>query len=151
MSAIELAALVAGFLMAVARLSRVAAPLWNYGPSWVQPLLATLPLVLTELAGKLGAVTTKLDFAEVAMVGVLTLVAAVRGVIHPKTTVAGVLLLAIGASTSACSAMAKAPDTAARDAYTAAKAACALYELAPVEKHTADMDRTCRSLRLVCE
>ena len=43
------------------------------------------------------------------------------------------------------------PETAARDAYKAAKAACALYEMAPAEKHTAEMDRTCRSLRLVCE
>lgn len=43
------------------------------------------------------------------------------------------------------------PDTAARDAYKAAKLACKVYELAPSDKHTDEMDRTCRSLRLVCE
>jgi hypothetical protein len=148
MSTIELAALIAGFLMAAARLARVAAPLWNYGPTWVQPLLATLPLLLTELGGKLGAVHTKLDFAEVAIVGVLTLVAAVRGAVGKAAPLAA-LLLCVGAS--GCSVFAKAPDTAAADAYQAAKAACALYELAPAERHTAEMDKSCRSLRLVCE
>lgn len=49
-----------------------------------------------------------------------------------------------------CSAFKKAPETSARDAYRAAKAACAIYELTPGEKHTPDMDRTCRSLRLIC-
>jgi hypothetical protein len=149
MSAIELAALVAGFLMAAARLARVAAPLWNYGPAWVQPLLATLPLLCAELAGKLGAVHTKLDLAEVAIVGVLTLVAAVRGATHK--TPAALLLLFVCAGASGCSAFQKAPETAAADAYKGAKAACALYELAPAERHTAEMDKTCRSLRLVCE
>ncbi len=149
MSAIELAALIAGFLMAVARLARVAAPLWNYGPAWVQPLLATLPLILTEIAGKLGAVTTKLDFAEAAIVGVLTVVAAVRGVMHKAPVAALLLFVAVGAS--ACSSFQKAPDTAARDAYRGAKAACAAYELAPSSAHNAETDRACRSLRLVCE
>jgi hypothetical protein len=151
MSTIELAALIAGFLMAVARLSRVAAPLWNYGPVWVQPLLVTLPLALTELAGRFGAVHTKLDLTEAGLVAALTLFAAVRGAIHPKA-VALVLLCFVSFSTSACSMFrSPPPETAAREAYKAAKTACRLYDLAPAERHTAEMDRTCRSLRLVCE
>lgn len=59
--------------------------------------------------------------------------------------------LAFAALLCGCSLVKQAPDTAARDAYQAAKAACDLYDLAPAEKHTADMDRSCRSLRLVCE
>lgn len=42
------------------------------------------------------------------------------------------------------------PETAARDAYRAAKVACNAYELLPGSRHTDEMDRTCRSLRLVC-
>jgi hypothetical protein len=150
MSTLELAAVLAGAVMALARLFRVAAPLWNYGPAWVQPLLATLPLVLTQLGGALGAVQTKLDLTEVLLVGVLAVAAAVRGATS-KAPVAA-LLLFVGLSTSGCSLLsAPPPDTAARDAYRAAKAACAAYELAPAEAHNDEMDRTCRSLRLVCE
>jgi hypothetical protein len=43
------------------------------------------------------------------------------------------------------------PETAARDAYRAATAACRGYDLLPAAKHTADLDRVCRSLRLVCD
>lgn len=60
-------------------------------------------------------------------------------------------LIALAFALAGCAAFKKAPETAARDAYRAAKAACAIYELSPGEKHTPDMDRTCRSLRLVCE
>ncbi len=43
------------------------------------------------------------------------------------------------------------PETAARDAYRLAKAACRAYELLPGEKRTEELDRSCRAMRLVCE
>lgn len=73
---------------------------------------------------------------------------------QPRKPGAGQALLAFGAALllGACSFFSSPPpDTAARDAYRAAKAACELYELAPAERHTDEMDRTCRSIRLVCE
>lgn len=65
--------------------------------------------------------------------------------------VVSVLVLGVGAALTACGVFAQPPpDTAARDAYKATKLACAVYELAPGSKHTPTADRTCRSLRLVC-
>lgn len=149
MTTLELAAMLAGFVMAIARLARVVGPLWNYGPAWVQPLLATLPLVLTQLGGALGAVETRLDLTEALLVGALTLAAAVRGATASKAV--ALLLCFVCLNSTACSYFQKAPATAASDAYRGAKQACELYELAPAEHHNSEMDRTCRSLRLVCE
>jgi len=56
--------------------------------------------------------------------------------------------LALVVGVLACTA--STPTTAARDAYKAAKVACQVYDLAPGERHTVEMDRACQSLRLVC-
>jgi hypothetical protein len=149
MSIIELAAMLAGFVMAIARLARVAAPLWNYGPAWVQPLLATLPLVLTQLGGALGAVQTKMDLTEALLVGCLTLAASIRGAVSKAPAAA--LLLFVGLGSSGCAAFAPQEATIARDAYQTAKTACEIYDLAPAERRNPEMDRVCRSMRLVCE
>jgi hypothetical protein len=157
MSTIELAAVLAGAVMAIARLARVAAPLWKYGPPWVQALIPLLPLMLTQIGDMLGAVKTTLDLSSVLLFAVLTIAAAVGDARRAASGSALALLLfaGVGLSASGCAFFEKAakaaPETAARDAYKAAKAACALYELAPAERHTDEMDRTCRSLRLVCE
>lgn len=154
MSTIELAAVIAGAVMALARLFRVAAPLWKYGPPWVQALVPIAPLMLTQIGDMLGAVQTKLDLASVLLFALLTIAAAIGDA--RKAASAGVALICLfcgfGAAAGGCAKFAAPPpETAARDAYRTAKAACELYELAPAEHHTAEMDRTCRSLRLVCE
>jgi hypothetical protein len=150
MSVIELAALIAGFLMAVARLARVAAPLWSYGPSWVQPLLATLPLMATELAGKFGAVHTKLDLAEVLLVAGLVVAASVRGVVSKGAAVAVLLIVACFGATACGAFDSQEPAATARDAYETSLVACQLYELAPPARHTAEMDKICKALHGVC-
>lgn len=61
------------------------------------------------------------------------------------------LVLAVSLALAyACAPLAKSPDTAARDAYRAAKVACNVYELAPGSKHTPEADKVCRAMRLVC-
>jgi hypothetical protein len=63
-----------------------------------------------------------------------------------ETLIALALVLLTG-----CSMFQKpAPETVARDLYRATKVACEVYERLPGERHSAEMDRTCRSLRLVC-
>jgi hypothetical protein len=146
MSTIEIAALIAGFVMAIARLARVVAPLWNYGPSWVQPLLTTLPIVLTQLGGALGAVETKLDLTEALLVGALTIAAAVRGAVGPQAAL--VLLVAALSTATAC---ASAPEVSARDSYRAALAACVVYDASPADARTPEADKACAELRAVCE
>lgn len=151
MSTIELAAIIAGALIAIARLARVAAPLWKYGPPWVQTLLTTLPLLLTQVAGQLGAVATELDLASVLLFAGLTIVAAV-GDARRGVHFAGVLLLAgLVGSSSGCAYLDQQPAQVASDAYTMAKEACVMYELQAEEYHTPEMDKVCKSLRLVCE
>lgn len=151
MSTIELAAIVAGALMAIARLARVAAPLWKYGPPWVQTLLTTLPLLLTQIAGQLGAVATELDLASVLLFAGLTITAAV-GDARRGVHFAGVLLLAgLAGSSSGCAYLDQQPAKVVDDAFLYAKEACAMYEEQSVEYHTPEMDKACRSLRLVCE
>lgn len=61
-------------------------------------------------------------------------------------------LLASWACAFGCAMLARpTPETAARDAYRAAKLACEVYGLTPGEKHTAELDRSCRQLVVMCQ
>jgi hypothetical protein len=149
MTTIEFAALCAAYVMALARLATIARPLWNYGPPWVQALLPAAPIILTQLAGQLGAVKTTLDLTEAGLVAMLAVGTAVRGAKQG----AALALLAVGGVT-ACAALgvggSKAPAVTAAEAYRTAANACALYRVAPAELRTPEADSACRELADVC-
>lgn len=145
MSTIELAAILAGAVMALARLARVAAPLWKYGPPWVQALIPVLPLLLTQIGDMLGAVHTTLDLTSVLLFAGLTIAAAVG---DARKAAPLVLLCLVGFGSSAC---ASAPSVSARDSYRAARTACELYAHAPADARTPEADKACAELEAVCE
>jgi hypothetical protein len=153
MSTIELAAVLAGAVMALARLFRVAAPLWKYGPPWVQALVPIAPLMLTQIGDMLGAVHTTLDLASVLLFAVLTIAAAVGDARKGAGAAAAALLVFIGLSTTACSGAREAltPDVSARDSYRSALTACELYEHSPAAARTPEADKACEELKAVCK
>lgn len=80
MTTIELAALLAGYALAIARLLNAAKLLWAWvKPTWLQPALPALVTVLPLLAAQLGAAETKLDISEALLMAFGALSTAVRG------------------------------------------------------------------------
>ncbi len=145
MSAFEIAMIVAGYCLALARLLNVAKPVWDRAPRWAQPLLPALPVVLTQLAGALGAASSRLDLADAALVAIVTITTAMRGTKSASVTVS-VLAICLGAlSASAC---AHPPSPA--QTYQAALDACNLYRYAPAELRTPEADYACAELGRVC-
>lgn len=111
MTIIELAALLAGYALALARLLNAAKPLWSWVPEKAQPLLPALITVLPVLASSLGGVETRLDLAEALLLAFGALTTAVRGVPAQAKAVMLVLALAMG-PLQACSPAVKAPSSA---------------------------------------
>lgn len=82
MSVLELAAMLAAYALATARLLNAAKPLWSWVPTKLQPLLPALLTVLPALGAQLGMVHTKLDLTETLIMALGALMTAVRGQ-HP--------------------------------------------------------------------
>lgn len=101
MSTLELAALIAGYALAVARLLNAGKLLWSWLPTKLQPLLPALVTVLPLLAAQLGAVTTKLDLVESLVLALGALTTAIRGE-HPVPPLAIVMLIGGLACASGC-------------------------------------------------
>jgi len=79
MQAIEIAAIVAGYALALLRLLNAARPLWAWAPTWVQVFLPALVTTLPALAEQLGMAKTGLDLTETVFVFIATLSTAARG------------------------------------------------------------------------
>lgn len=123
MSTLELAALLAGYALAMARLLNAARPLWAWVPVKLQPLLPALVTVLPLLASQLGAATTRLDMTESGILALGALMTAVRGQ-HPVPPVALVLLFLGFTGLAGCSSLARVTPADRAAGYTAqAKAA----------------------------
>ncbi len=103
MSTLELAALIAGYALALARLLNAARGLWSWVPTKLPPLLPALVTVLPLLASQLGAATTKLDITESLVLALGALTTAIRGQ-HPVPPPAlALLFVGFVISATACS------------------------------------------------
>jgi hypothetical protein len=73
--------LIASYALAAARLLSMPKidVLWRWAPPKMQPLLFALPDILTQLAGQLGLVDTKLELAEAIAAAALAILIAIRG------------------------------------------------------------------------
>lgn len=149
MTLAEIVALCLALTMALARLVNVARPLWNYGPPWLQVLVPTLPVVLTQLAGELALVQTKLDLAVALLSALVAVGVAMRG---RAAGAAGAVLIcaAVALGTTACAAFDAPPAVSPADALTAAKRACELYRFAPFSARTPEADAACAEIERVC-
>lgn len=76
---VEQIATLTGGAIAVARLVDRARPFWNYGPPWLQALLPAVPLALTQFAGEVGLVQTRMGLVEATLTTLLTVGVAMRG------------------------------------------------------------------------
>src|SRR4051812_25194450 len=101
MTTLEIAALLAGYALALCRLLNAAKALWSWLPSKLQPLLPALITVLPMLAAQLGVAHTKLDISEALLLAFGALTTAVRGEL-PVPAVALVLLFLGVTSLPAC-------------------------------------------------
>lgn len=136
------------YTLAFLRLARVIQPSYRYFPAWAQIALTVAVASAGVLSDSLGNDVSRLDLIESLLLAGSAGLAAWKG----RAAAPLLVLLFCLTSTTACSLFsAPPPETAARDAYKAAKTACQVYELAPAEYHTDEQDRVCRSLRLVCE
>lgn len=76
---IHLAAMLASFALALARLTDTARPLWNFVPAKYQPFLIALVAVLPDMATGLGLVHSNLDLANTLVAAVGSFFTAMRG------------------------------------------------------------------------
>lgn len=80
MTTLEIAALLAGYALALARLLNAGRALWAWvKPTWLQPLLPALVTILPLLATQLGAADTKIAISEALLMAFGALATAVRG------------------------------------------------------------------------
>ncbi len=84
LSIIQLAAIVAGYALAVSRLMDAARPLWNWAPPWLQVALPAIVTALPDFAAALGLVKTPVDFAQTIVIALGTILTAMRGALPPK-------------------------------------------------------------------
>lgn len=142
MSTLELAALLAGYALALARLLNAAKLLWSWLPVKLQPLLPALVTVLPLLASQLGAAETKLALSEALLLALGALTTAVRGQ-HPVPPPLLVLLfLAFTGMVSGCS---RDRSRDIQSAIDASRAACLVYQVSRNElpKPLPEADKLC--------
>ncbi len=84
LSIIQLAAIVAGYALAVSRLMDAARPLWHWAPQWLQLALPALVTALPEFAAALGLVKTKTDLMQAIVIALGTVTTAMRGALPKK-------------------------------------------------------------------
>lgn len=84
MSAIELAAIIAGYSMALLRVASAARWSWGFLPPWAQVLVPAMVTALPAFAAQLGAVQTSLDLTEAIVVFLGALGTAWRGTLPAK-------------------------------------------------------------------
>jgi len=85
MSAIQIAALVAAYVLAAARLFNAARWSWSWLPVKLQPLLPAFIAMAPTFAAQLGLAKTGLDIADASLLALGSLATAVRGQ-HPVPT-----------------------------------------------------------------
>lgn len=83
-SIIQLAAIAAGYLLALSRLLDVARPLWHWAPQWLQLALPALVVTLPDFASALGLVKTPVDLMQSIVVAIGTMTTAMRGALPKK-------------------------------------------------------------------
>jgi predicted membrane-bound dolichyl-phosphate-mannose-protein mannosyltransferase len=80
MTVLELAPVLAGYILAVIRLANAARPVWTWLPNWLQVALPGILVALVPLAQQVGRSETKLDLAVALVMVFGALGTAARGV-----------------------------------------------------------------------
>lgn len=152
MTAIELSAMILGYLIALRRLLGAARPiLFGLLPDKAQPYVAAVLVVLPSLADALGLVQSNLDLAEALLHAATAFFVAVRG--SAKGAAGLLLFIFAGLSASACVSLPGRdgkPTVSPAEVYDAARAACQVYRLSPLKYRTPESDAACDAIEGLC-
>lgn len=169
MTTIELAAVIAGYSMALFRVANSARWGWSFLPAWAQVLLPALVTALPAFASQLGGVTTKLELTEAIVVFLGALGTAWRGSLpnkpkDPPTGGIGIRDVVIEGNTASgtsvrgvivgafalCLSCSKVPAASPDEALALSQAACRAYVALPTELHNEVDDRACQTVMRIC-
>jgi hypothetical protein len=120
MTAIQLAAIIAAYVLALARLFNAGKWAWEFLPKPAQPLLPAFVLLAPTLAEQLAGVKTGLDLAELGLLALGAMTTAIRGTQPAKV---GVFCVLVAFHSQACAGW----KPFARDASDVARNLCGLF------------------------